>query len=225
MNKLLTLALFLFASGIANASDTVWDLRPGEAVGAQPTGFVNHACGGNGGPPTIPLAGFADFASCPAEPSGLHEVYFQYDPEPAALREAWERWPLARIDGTRVYGFRAMLSALFDGAGELKGVRIIADPRGADGGERNDMWRLGAVLQKHYAGAAWTCEDAPLRPRETAPASFFVKRSCTAMLDGLQLSSTQSYYHKAGQSFTDTFGKVQNTYFVSDSRFEILLAD
>src|SRR5690606_18328822 len=110
-------------------------------------------------------------------------------------------------------------------SGTLAGLRILADPRGASGGERNDQWRLAAVLQQHYADASWTCEDSELRPRETAAASFFVKRACTGESDGHALSLSQNYFHKAGQDFVDTFGKVQDTYFVSDSRFEIRLAD
>lgn len=224
MKLLLALTAALLLAGPVAAADTIWDLQLGEPAGAQPSGFVNYACGGNGGPPTTPLTGFADFALCPAEASGLHEVYFRYDDEADALREAWQRWPLARLAGTRVYGFRASVSALFDASGTLAGLRILADPRGVPGGERNDQWRLAAVLQQHFADATWTCEDAELRPRETMAASFFVKRTCTGASDGRALELAQNYFHKAGQSFVDTFGKVQDTYFVSDSRFEIRLA-
>lgn len=225
MKLSLVLAAALLMAAPASAGDTVWDLKLGEPVAAQPDGFIDYACGGNGGPPTIALSGFADFATCAAEPTGWHEVYFRYDDEADSLREAWQRWPLARLEGTRVYGFRAMLSALFDETGTLVGLRILADPRGVPGGERNDQWRLAAVLQQHFSDATWTCEDAELRPRETMAASFFVKRTCTGASDGRELALAQNYFHKAGQGFVDTFGKVQDTYFVSDSRFEIRVAD
>ncbi len=219
------IAALLLAAGPAGAADTIWDLQLGEPATEQPSGFVDHACGGNGGPPTTPLGGFADFATCAAEPDGLHEVYFRYAEESDVLREAWQRWPLARLEGTRVYGFRAMVSALFDGSGILAGLRILADPRGVPAGERNDQWRLAAVLQQHFADATWTCEEAALRARESAAASFSVKRSCTGTAAGRDLSLAQEYFHKAGQGFVDEFGKVQDSYFVSNSRFEIRTAD
>ncbi len=170
--------------------------------------------------PALPI-----LPTCAAEPTGWHEVYFRYDDEADSLREASAALALARLEGTRVYGFRAMLSALFDETGTLVGLRILADPRGVPGGERNDQWRLAAVLQQHFSDATWTCEDAELRPRETMAASFFVKRTCTGASEGRELALAQNYFHKAGQAFVDTFGKVQDTYFVSDSRFEVRVAD
>lgn len=215
------IAALMLAAGPAGAGDSIWDLKLGEPAAVQPSGFVDYACGGNGGPPTAPLGGFADFATCAPESDGLHEVYFRYADEADTLREAWQRWPLARLEGTRVYGFRAVLSALFDASGTLAGLRVLADPRGVPAGERNDQWRLAAVLQQHFADATWTCEDAALRARESAAASFSVKRSCTGTAEGRDLSLAQEYFHKAGQGFVDEFGKVQETYFVSNSRFEI----
>lgn len=220
---LLALAVAPVQAAPAATTPTIWDLQLGQPAAELPAGFVDFACGGNGGPPTTPLSGFAEFGKCPAERSGLHEVYFRYDDAADARREAWQLWPLARVEGTRVFGFRAMLSALFDEAGMLSGLRIHSDPRGVAAGERNDHWRLAAVLQAHYHEASWSCEDAPLRARETMAASFFIKRKCTGLAEGRRFSTAQDYFHKAGQGFVDVFGKVQNTYFVSDSRFEILL--
>src|SRR5262249_47294218 len=62
---------------------TVWDLRLGEPAAAQPKPdeFRGFACGSNGGPPRLKLAGWSEFARCAAEPGGLREVYFEYDDE------------------------------------------------------------------------------------------------------------------------------------------------
>ncbi|MHA6688848.1 hypothetical protein [Devosia sp. A449] len=212
----------LSAPTVAHAADSVWDLELGASASQQPIGFIDFACGGNGGPPTTPLTGFSEFEKCAADEQGLHEVYFRYDDESDELRLAWQRWPLARVAGTRVYGIRAMLSALFDSAGTLVGVRILSDARGVPAGERNDHWRLAAVLQAHYHSVEWDCSDTPLRPRETIASSFFVKRSCSGTAAGVQFFLAQDYFHKAGQAFVDEFGKVQGTYFVSNSRFEFV---
>src|SRR6516165_8268796 len=62
---------------------TIWDLKLGQPVAAQPSPeqFRGFACGSNGGPPRRPLGGWGDYTLCPAEPSGLREVYFEYDDE------------------------------------------------------------------------------------------------------------------------------------------------
>ena len=62
---------------------TIWDLKLGQPVAAQPLPdeFRGFACGSNGGPPRAQIKGWSDFARCRAEPDGLHEIYFEYDDE------------------------------------------------------------------------------------------------------------------------------------------------
>src|SRR5260370_14189261 len=77
-------ALLCWTAG-AGAQDlrraSVWDLKLGQPVAAQPSPdeFRGFACGSNGGPPRLRLAGWSGFARCSAGPSGRHENYFQYD--------------------------------------------------------------------------------------------------------------------------------------------------
>ena len=79
---LLAAALLATLSPVsASERSTVWDLTLGTSAADLPHDFVDFACGSNGGPPGLALAGFADYASCPAEPNGLHEVYFRYNDE------------------------------------------------------------------------------------------------------------------------------------------------
>ena len=59
----------------------VWSLKLGAPIADQPGDFVDYACGSAGGPPSIPLSGWADFKRCRPEESGLREVYFRYDDE------------------------------------------------------------------------------------------------------------------------------------------------
>ncbi|RYE53283.1 MAG: hypothetical protein EOP20_13635, partial [Hyphomicrobiales bacterium] len=71
---------------------SIWDVKLGEPVSQIPAmEVVDVSCGTNGGPPSMSLAGqFADFAKCPAEPSGLHEVYFENDDEIDYIAKAQE---------------------------------------------------------------------------------------------------------------------------------------
>ena len=70
---------------------TIWDIRFGEPISQIPAAEIAEiACGTNGGPPSTPLGSFAEFEKCPAEPSGLHEVYFTNDDEADYIAKALE---------------------------------------------------------------------------------------------------------------------------------------
>ncbi len=81
------LALTALVAWAAAADDlrraSVWDLRLGQTIAAQPAAgeFRAFACGSNGGPPRARLDGWSDFRRCKAGADGLHEVYFEYDGE------------------------------------------------------------------------------------------------------------------------------------------------
>ena len=120
----------------ANAQElrraTVWDLKLGQPVAAQPRAeeFRGFACGSNGGPPRQRLAGWSDFARCKAEPSGLHEVYFEYDDELEYIARAKDlEMNITRWAGTTEAMFPVIVSALFNDSGVLAGIRIVTDPR------------------------------------------------------------------------------------------------
>src|SRR5438874_12386583 len=109
----------------------IWDLQLGTPVDKLPDEFIDHACGTNGGPPSVPLNGFGEFRRCRPEQSGLRAVYFRYDDD-------LEYWAKAndllaqteQFSGTKTYGFPIIVSALIDGEGILRGIRIVSDPRG-----------------------------------------------------------------------------------------------
>ena len=111
---------------------TVWDLELGRHAWELPRGeFFEFACGTNGGPPSLPLAGWAEYGRCPPErETGRREVYFRYDDEP----EYWARahnleTRIAMYQGTRAYDIPVIVSGLFDGNGFLIGIRVASDSR------------------------------------------------------------------------------------------------
>src|SRR5262249_13166329 len=113
-------------SALAGAQElrraTIWDLKLGQPIAAQPAAgeLGAFACGANGGPPRQPLTGWSDFMRCADEPGGLREVYFEYDDEYEFVARA-RNLPreVARWAGTTEVGFPVMTSALFDDAGVL----------------------------------------------------------------------------------------------------------
>src|SRR5216684_2275140 len=111
----------------------VWDLKLGTPVETLPDEFIDYACGTNGGPPSVPLAGWRDAGRCRPEPSGLREVYFRYDDE----LEYWAKAnnllsQMEQHSGTKTYGFPIIASALISDDGIVSGIRIVSDPKGED---------------------------------------------------------------------------------------------
>src|SRR5215471_9400933 len=158
---------------------TIWDLKIGAPIAAQPPAseFRAFACGSNGGPPRAPLAGWADFKRCPAEPDGLREVYFEYDDELEYIARAHDNdREISRWAGTHEVTFPVITSALFDEAGVLKGIRMVTDARPehrnditeADRKKREEAYTLGAVMASRFnIDAARDCQAMPPGEGET----------------------------------------------------------
>ena len=94
--------VWLVPIGQAQADDrptrlNVWDIKIGEAAAKIPDGFINYACGTNGGPPSLPIANFTEFRKCRPDANGLHEVYFEYDDELEYRARALEDLSLIHI--------------------------------------------------------------------------------------------------------------------------------
>src|SRR5204862_3702459 len=121
----------------------------------KPQEFQNFACGSNGGPPRAQLSGWADFARCRAEASGLHEVYFEYDDELEYIARARDLdREITRFAGTTETGFPVIVSALFDDNGILRAIRIVTDSRPdyrndvteADLRKRDEAYLFGGIM-------------------------------------------------------------------------------
>ena len=132
-----------------------------QPVAAQPAPeeFRGFACGSNGGAPRQQLTGWTDFARCRAEPDGLHEVYFEYDDELEYIARAQDLdREITRWAGTTERGFPVVVSALFDDAGVLKGIRMVTDSRPdyrndvteANLRKRDDAYVLGGIMAARF---------------------------------------------------------------------------
>src|SRR5258708_4505864 len=139
----------------------VWDLRLGTPVEMLPDAFADYACGSNGGPPSIPLAGWRDFRRCRPDPQGLREVYFRYDDE----LEYWAKannfaTEIEKYSGTKVYDFPVVLSGRFEDGGRLAGLRIVSDPRDPSR-DRDEAYLLRNFLTARFGRDGWDCVDVP----------------------------------------------------------------
>jgi hypothetical protein len=217
---------------------TVWDLKLGQPVPAQPAAseFRGFACGSNGGPPRMKLTGWGDFARCGAEASGLHEVYFEYDDELEYIARAKDlEMNITRWAGTTEVRFPVIVSALFDDAGVLQGIRMVTDPRAdfqdhvteANLRKRAEAYVLGGVLAaRHGIEAARDCQALPQAEGESAVGALFVKQSCTRddAANNRKILLRANFYRKPGQSGTNPQLSTQLTQgqFESSARLEIL---
>jgi hypothetical protein len=219
LRRLATGFLFALVGGTAlHAQDlrraTVWDLELGRPIAGQPTPseFRGFACGSNGGAPRAPLSGWSDFKKCPAEPSGLHEVYFEYDDEFEYIARARDLpREVARWAGTSERGFPVIVSALFSDDGVLKSFRVITDPRpdrrddtnDADLKNREQAYLLGGMMASRFGiEAQRDCTQLPPAEGESKVGDLFVKQSCarTDPEAGIKIALQVNFFRKPGQS-------------------------
>jgi hypothetical protein len=201
----------------------LWDIRIGEAASQIPDGFVNYACGTDGGPPSLPLANFTEFKKCRPDANGLHEVYFEYDDE----LEYWARAldlkdEIRMYAGTSAYEFPVVASVLFDDAGVARGERLVTDPRQQLSRDRNEFWILADFIRHRFGDDGWQCKDLPAEEGEHAVGSFFIKTHCVKTANGLHLVLEQRYLQKKGQQSVDPgTGKPRVEDYESETRFEM----
>jgi len=242
---LAAMAALICASASAAAEDlrraTVWDLRLGQPVAAQPTPeqYRAFACGSNGGPPRRRLAGWSDFMRCKPEPDGLHEIYFEYDDEYEYIARASDLpREIARWAGTTEGGFPVVVSALFDDRGILAAIRLVTDPRpdfrsdvtDADLRKRTAAHVFGQFMAARFGvESARDCRAEPPAEGESAIGDVFVKQRC-ALIDaknGRRVVVAANYFRKRGQSGVNPQLPTQLTQgqFESSARLEIFRLD
>ena len=201
----------------------IWDIHIGEAASEIPDGFINYACGTDGGPPSVPLKNFADFKKCRPDANGLHEVYFEYDDELEYWARALDLKEEIRIyAGTTAYEFPVVASVLFDDAGVAKGMRLVTDPRQQLSRDRNEFWILADFIRHRFGDGGWQCKDLPPEEGESPAGSNYIKNHCEKTVEGLHLVLEQRYFQKKGQQFLDPYtGKPRMEDHESGTRFEM----
>jgi len=226
---LLGVAALVLGAGLAHAEDLraradIWSLKLGTPASVLPyDAFDDYACGSNGGPPQQPLAGWSDYGKCPAEPSGLREVYFRYDDELEYQARAHRaQTMIAQYAGTKVFDFPVIVSALFDADGVLAGLRIVSDP-GVSPQERKQAYTLSNFLKARYGNSRWDCRDTPPAPGETPVGTLYINQRCTMLTrDNMRASLETRFLRRPGQAEFSGSGKLTVGQFESSTRLELL---
>jgi len=226
---LLAVAALALGAGLARAEDQraradFWSLELGTPASALPhDAFDDYACGSNGGPPQQPLAGWSDYGKCPAEPSGLREVYFRYDDELEYRARAHRaQTMIAQYAGTKVFDFPVIVSALFDADGVLAGLRIVSDP-GVSPQVRKQGYTLSNFLKARYGNDRWDCRDTPPAPGETPVGILYINQRCTMLTkDNMRAFLETRFLRRPGQAEFSGSGKLTVGQFESSTRLELL---
>ena len=206
---------------------SIWDVVLGEPVSQILEAQVSElACGTNGGPPAQSLTLFEDFATCPAEESGLHEVTFFYDDEQDYIAKAMESEYRFLQGGTSIFAHPVIVAVLVDPAGLVQGIRIVTDNRISDR-ERRTAVTLMRNFKARYSDWGMDCVDLPMRDGEQPVGTQFIHELCegTSGDGALRIAIEASYLRKKGQRAINLETQIVNTgYFESQTRFEQVLA-
>lgn len=163
----------------------IFDVKLGAPVSSLPDRDVNDiSCGTNGGPPSLLINHFADFAKCTPEKSGLREVYFTYDDELAYIALATQSEYRAYAAKTAVYAHPAVVSVLISEDGIVRGLRVATDDKASIPDRRLAVW-LGRNFEGQYKSYNLTCKDIPPTNGEEPVGGIFVHKVCDGHNDAL----------------------------------------
>jgi hypothetical protein len=224
------LAIPLLTEGsLAQSRARIMDVELGTHVDNLPLDeWVDPSCGTNGGPPSIELASFAEFARCPIEEAtGLHEIWFIYDDE-------WEYIARAYRDPVEIRSYSAnvffqqpiITSLLIDDAGLVQGYRIVTDPEAPDD-LRREAHTLFPIFRGLFDERPWQCSDLPPAARETPVEGVFLKSDCVTVTEDKFVWLSGRFLRKAGQSPRDYAGQLlpPGSLFDSSARLEVFALD
>jgi len=114
-----------------------------------------------------------------------------------------------------------ILSVLFDGAGTVRGLRFISDPR-ASPLERRMAHMLRLAVINRYGAGGWNCTDFPAADGETAVGGVFLKQRCEKLTPERWLTVEAHFLRKPGQNAIDPkTGEYTSGQFESWTRFEV----
>lgn len=221
-------AMFLLAAARSAAAESggtprIWDIPFGTAAATlDAAGFLEPSCGTNGGPAGKSLESFTHYASCPAGPWGLYEIWFRYDDTleymARAIRDPVQ---IARNLATAVAGQPVVLSFLLDADGHVRGYRIFSDSRAPED-LRAEAHVLSATLRA-LLGEGWQCQDLPPAAGEEPILRVFVKQDCTLTTDMLTATTKSRYLRKPGQHLVDpATGQPIANAFESSAQIEVV---
>jgi len=189
----------------------------------SPSDYTLASCGSNGGPPATRLANLSDFKKCPIEKdTGLREIWFMFDDEVSYTYRALRDKGRALVyDQNTMYDHPVLSSFLVDGNGDIRGYRIITDPR-EDNASRASAF-LTSEQMKAIAGHAdaTVCTSIPMAAGQDMVDGDFVNQECRENSPTRMVAITTHLFRKPGQVAVDPVTGLRTTdAFESSARLE-----
>ena len=205
---------------------TIWDVKLDKPVTTVPDSVAAIiACGTNGGPTSLELKSFADWAQCTPEASGLREVSFTYDDEKDYVARALELEYRALSGGTSIYAHPVVVSILVDDKGVSQGIRVVTDDHASDRDRRGAVY-LMQNLQGQFGSWHLYCKDIPMQDGEQKVGNDFTHQRCTGTNpdgSGQKVLLEASYLRKKGQEgLSRDTQQVNKGYYQSQTRMELV---
>jgi hypothetical protein len=200
----------------------LWELELGMPIAELPRQYLDPHCGTNGGPPSIRLDNWGEFARCPADTAtGLHEVWYTEDDEVEYIARSFRQMTFdpGPASANVLFNHKVIYSILIDDDGLIQGYRIFTDNR-----ESPDV-RLGAYfiatpLINLYGYQAFECVDRPPAEGEAPMDGVYVNALCTGVVGDLHVTIESHLFRKPGQTAFDPIGRENIGYFESTARLE-----
>ena len=171
------------------AGDDIREFTTGLAVADLPVeGYAGFACGANGGRPGPEIGGWSDFAQCPADALGLHEVAFRYDDSDVEYEE---------FEGTQIAAHDVLISLLFSAGGTVEAIRVFTDPFARPYQKRRARI-LATAVRARFGPRGWRCERLEREAGESPVGGLFLKEHCVKDLGGRILDMTAHFYRRHG---------------------------
>ncbi len=197
-------ALWMF-SAVPAAGGDIRDFTPGMTVDELPgEGYMNFACGTDGGAPQGEISGWGAFGKCPADSEGLHEVAFEYDDRDVEYEE---------FEGTQIANHEVLVSLLIDDVGTVQGIRVFTNPFARAYYKRRARI-LATAVRSRFGPRDWRCRRLEPEAGQGAVGGVFLKENCVKDLGGRTIDMTARFYREYGDEGEEI---------VSQTAFEIRL--
>lgn len=167
-------------------------------------GYLGFACGNDGAAPSKEIGGWYDFAECPADDQGLHEVAFQYDDSEVLFDD---------LEGTGIAGHPVLISLLFNQDGVVEILRVYTDPFARPYNKRRARV-LARKVKARFGASGWDCQDLPPEGSESEVGGVLTKEWCEVDLGNRTVQLMTRFYRtfEAGEEEI-----------VNSTHFEVLL--
>jgi hypothetical protein len=204
----------------------IWDLELGTPVTELPPQYLDPHCGTNGGPPSLRLDHWSEFAKCPLDrTTGLHEIWFTEDDEAEYIARSYRQQTFdpGPVSADVLFNHKVIYSLLVDDAGLVQGYRIFTDNR-ESAGVRQGAYNVGVPLRNLYGYDAFDCVSEPPGERQLDVDGLYANERCEGVVGDARVTIERHLFRKPGQTEYDPIGRINVGAFESTSRIEVIRA-